>query len=118
LATGYPNHYLKTRLGVDWSLLRRAFVERQSFFLVGDWGHVASVAVLLARILRRAPVSIWVDTPQEQLPRPWLKKVLRHAFLSWLLPRTDDVFGMGQPAMDVLVGMGVPQGQVEGTILA
>ncbi len=112
LATGYSNNYLKTRLGVDWNLAKRALVDRQSFFLVGDWAHAASIAVLLARILRQAPVSIWADTPQEWRRRPWLKRVLRRAFLSWLLVRMDVVFGTGQLAMDALVDMGAPRERV------
>jgi glycosyltransferase involved in cell wall biosynthesis len=112
LGVGYPNRYMHTRLGVDWRLLRLAWQERQSFFLVGDWGHKAAIAILVVRILRRAPVSIWADTPQEHLPRPMLKKIFRSLFLKWLLSRINAAFGTGHPAMDALVAMGAPPGRV------
>jgi glycosyltransferase involved in cell wall biosynthesis len=112
LATGYPNHYLKTWLGVDWSLLWKALTERESFFLVGDWAHAASIVILATRILMKAPVSIWADTPQEQLPRPWLKRNLRRAFLDQLLPKMDVVFGTGQPALKALANMGISQNRL------
>lgn len=112
LATGYPNHYLKTRLGIDWGLVKTGLFERESFFVVGDWAHVPSIALLLVRIFRRASVSIWSDTPQEQIHRPWLKKVLRRAFLCWLLPRMDVVFGTGEPARRSFMAMGVPEGKI------
>ena len=56
-------------------------------FIVGDWAHLPTVAVILARCLRRAPVAIWTDTPQEDVRRPSLKKWLRRKFLRWLLPK-------------------------------
>lgn len=108
LATGYQNHYLETRvLGVDFSLLKIAISERNSFFLVGDWAHVSSIVILVSRILLGAPVSLWTDTPQQNLWRAWPKKLLRQFFLNWLLPRVDVIFGTGEPALSVLQDMGV-----------
>lgn len=113
LATGYRNHYLDTKiLGIDFTLLKKAITEHDSFFLIGDWAHVSSIVVLIARILTKSPVAIWADTPQEHLPRPWYKKAPRKLFLSWLLPRMNIVFGTGNPGTRTLKEMGVPETKV------
>lgn len=106
LAEGYPNKYMHTVIGLDWALLYRAWSERTSFFIVGDWAHLATIAVLLVRVLRCYPVAIWADTPQEQLPRSLLKRLCRAAFLRWLLGKMTVVYGTGQIALDVLAEMG------------
>lgn len=112
LGTGYPNRYMKLFLGVDWYLLRLAFRERSAFFLVNDWGHLASLMVIATRSLRRAPVGVWADTPQEQLPRPLLKQLARRAILNVVLPRLDVVFATGRPGVRAVVDMGVSQERV------
>lgn len=113
LANGYNNHYLNTKyLGIDWKLLKVAFNDRDSFFMVGDWAHASSISILLLRIFLKAPVSIWADTPQENLPRPWYKRIPRKAFLSWLLPKMDFVFGTGEPGTRTLKSMGTPLDRV------
>lgn len=109
LATGYPNRYMDTRyLGIDWRLLKLALQEKTGFFIIGDWAHLAAIAILLIRILIRAPVAIWADTPQEHIYRPWYKRIPRRWFLNWLLPRVDIVFGTGKPGVSTLIQMGVP----------
>lgn len=106
LGLGYNNTYMKPICGVDWSLLKTAWSDVDSLFIVGDWAHVPTVAVILARYLRRAPVAIWTDTPQEDIKRPVLKQWLRRRFLEWLLPKPDIIFGTGRKAKRVLVEMG------------
>ncbi len=106
LATGYPNIYMQLKMGVDWNLLKRAWTDVDGFFLIADWGHFASLAVILTRYLRRAPVAIWADTPQEDIYRPALKKWLRRKFLRSVLRRTDIVFGTGAVGLRVLAAMG------------
>lgn len=106
LATGYPNRFMRTTLGIDWHALGVAWRDRESLFLVGDWAHLPTIALLLARIARNAPVAIWVDTPQEQLERPLLKRKLRSAFLTRLLRNVDFILASGRPARRALVGMG------------
>lgn len=113
LGLGYTNTYLNTRIsGIDWKLLRIALLDRDAFFIIGDWAHTASIVLLIARILIKAPVSIWADTPQEHLKRPWLKRIPRKAFLSWLLPKMDIVFGTGKPGRKTLIDMGVPSERI------
>lgn len=110
LGTGYPNRYVQKKLGIDWTLLRTAWVNHNCLFLLSDWGHVVALVLLVTRILRRAPVAIWADTPQEHLSRPLLKRLVRRVFLRWLLKHMDVVFGTGRPAIQVLIEMGaLPQ---------
>ncbi len=102
LGTGYPNYYLRPRLGVDWRAVRDAVRERDALFVVGDWAHLPSLAIVLARKLLGAPVALWVDTPQEHLARPPLKRMLRKAFLRSWVPRVDAILASGRPARRAL----------------
>ena len=70
LGLGYHNTYMRPIGGIDWRLLKTAWCDVDSFFVVGDWAHLPTVAVILARCLRRAPVAIWTDAPQEDVKRP------------------------------------------------
>mgnify|MGYP002335986535 CR=1 FL=1 len=112
LATGYPNQYMRLRAGVDWKLLWAAWKDRNSLFIIADWGHLASLAVVFTRLLRKLPVALWTDTPQEQVNRSVLKKWLRRIFLIWLLPRYGVIFGTGKSALRVLAKMGATQHQI------
>ena len=106
LGLGYHNTFMQPIAGIDWPLLKTAWRDVDSLFIVGDWAHRPTVAVLLARYLRRAPVALWVDTPMEDVQRPALKQWLRRRFLKWLLPKPDIIFGTGSKAMRVLLEMG------------
>ena len=112
LGTGYPNRYIQSRLGIDWTTLAAAVRDRDSLFMVGDWAHTEAIALLAARLAVAAPVALWVDTPQEHLQRPVLKKLLRRIFLSGLLRGVDAIFGSGAPARRVLLQMGAPAGSI------
>ncbi|MBU4233787.1 MAG: glycosyltransferase family 1 protein [Proteobacteria bacterium] len=109
LAMDYHNTYMNLILGIDWSLLKTAWYDTESFFIVGDWAYLPTVAVILARWVRGAPVGVWADTPQEDICRPPLKKWLRSKYLRWLLPKLDIVFGTGKKALRLLRGMGARQ---------
>lgn len=106
LGTGYPNIYMQLKMGLDWGLLKRAWADVDSLFLIADWGHLASLAVILTRYVRRAPVAVWADTPQEEIYRPPVKKWLRRRLLRSLLRRMDIVFGTGAVGLRVLATMG------------
>ena len=106
LGLGYHHTFMKPIWGIDWRLLQTAWCDVDSFFIVGDWAHLPTVAVILARYLRRAPVALWVDTPVEDVKRPVLKQWLRRRFLRWLLPKPDIIFGTGRKARRVLLEMG------------
>jgi len=112
LGLGYNNTYMKPILGIDWRLLKTAWSDVDSFFIVGDWAHLPTVAVILARYWREAPVAIWTDTPQEDVKRPVLKKWLRRKFLKWLLPKVDVIFGSGKKALILLLQMGARSEQL------
>jgi glycosyltransferase involved in cell wall biosynthesis len=103
---GYRNTFMKPIGGIDWRLLKTAWCDVDSFFIVGDWAHLPTLAVILARSHRRAPVALWVDTPAEDLKRPVLKQWVRRRFLKWLLPKPDIIFGTGRKARRVLLEMG------------
>ena len=100
------NTFMKPVWGIDWRRLKTAWCDVDSLFIVGDWAHLPTVAVVLARYLRRAPVALWVDTPAEDIKRPVLKQWLRRRFLAWLLPKPDIIFGTGRKARRVLLEMG------------
>jgi glycosyltransferase involved in cell wall biosynthesis len=106
LGLGYHNTFLKPVWGIDWRLLKTSWGDVDSLFIVGDWAHLPTVMVILARCLRRAPVALWVDTPVEDIERPVLKQWLRRKFLEWLLPKPDIIFGTGRKAQRVLLEMG------------
>ena len=106
LGLGYNNTFIKPIWGIDWRLLKTAWCDVDSFFIVGDWAHRPTLMVILARCLRRAPVALWVDTPAEDIKRPVLKQWLRRRFLTWLLPKPDIIFGTGRKAQRVLLEMG------------
>lgn len=112
LGTGYPNTYMKTILGVDWGFLWSAFRTRRALFIIGDWGHAAAILPILARIIVRAPIAQWTDTPQEQLPRSMLKRLVRRLVLGTILPRVDLVFASGVPGMRAIAQMGVKQSRI------
>lgn len=112
LGQGYPNIYLKTLLGIDWSFLWQAWSDTNTFFLICDWGHSISLLAIIARFIRHAPVGIWADTPQEALYRHPIKKWLRQKFLKWLLSHCDVIFGTGGRALEVLKDMGASSDQV------
>jgi len=106
LGTGYKNRYMQVFLGVDWQLLFSALTQKRTFFFVVDWGHVSTIAIIAARILRKYPVGLWADTPQEHLVRHPVKKMLRKVLLRWMLSKIDAVFGTGKPALQILQSMG------------
>ncbi len=106
MATGYQNYFMKTFIGVDLVTCRSALFDTKSFFMVGDWAYLPCIAIILIRIIRKLPVALWVDTPQEQLHRPIIKRVIRGAFLRFLLQKVDIIFGSGKPAKRVLQRMG------------
>lgn len=108
LATGYPNYFMRPVLGLDFPSLRQAWNDKRSLFMVGDWAHPPTIALILTRLLRRAPVALWADTPQEHLPRPFFKRIPRKLFLRWLLSRVNATFGSGRPAFRALLSMGAP----------
>ena len=112
LGRGYHNTFMKPIWGIDWRLLKTAWCDVDSLFIVGDWAHLPTVAVILARCLRRAPVAIGTDTPQEDVKRPPVKKWLRRKFLQWLLPKVDIIFGTGVKAKRLLQEMGANPGQI------
>jgi glycosyltransferase involved in cell wall biosynthesis len=107
LATGYNNYYLKTFLGIDWTSFKKALFDKNSLFIVGDWAHIPTIALLFARIIRGSEVAIWVDTPQEQLYRPPFKRFFRSKFLKFLLNKVDFILASGKPARRSLISMGV-----------
>jgi glycosyltransferase involved in cell wall biosynthesis len=112
LGRGYNHTYMKPVWGLDWGLLKTAWREVDSLFIVGDWAHLPTVAVILARWRRGAPVAIWTDAPQEEITRPVVKKWLRSKFITWLLPKVDIVFGTGKKALRLLLGMGARPAQL------
>lgn len=112
LGTGYKNRYMELFLGIDWKLLFSALVQKNTFYLIADWGHVASLAIIAARVFRKYPVGIWADTPQENLTRHPVKKWLRSRLLKWLLPRVGVIFGTGKPALEALSSMGAKPDQL------
>lgn len=107
LGQGYPNYVMKPMLGVDLKSLRAALFDRDSLFIIGDWAHLPSLAIIFARFMTSSPVAMWVDTPQEQLPRAFWKRVPRRALIRFILKRIDVMFGTGQPAKEALVPMGL-----------
>lgn len=106
LGEGYPVRKMRLRCGVDWGLLWQAARDRHSLYVVGDWAHLATIAIVLVRLFRGFPVALRVDTPQEQLPRRQPKKWLRTTFLRWLLPRVSAIFATSAPAFRALLSMG------------
>src|SRR4030042_4639097 len=103
---------MKPIWGIDWSLLKTAWSDVDSVFIVGDWAHLPTLAVILARYWRKAPVAIQTDTPQEDVKRPVLKKWLNSKFLKWLLPKVDVIFGSGKKALRLLLQMGARSEQL------
>ncbi len=93
LGLGYNNTFMKPIGGIDWRLLQTAWCDVDSLFIVGDWAHLPTLAVILARYLHRTPLALWVDTPVEDIQRPVLKQWLRRKFLRWLLAQPDIIFG-------------------------
>jgi glycosyltransferase involved in cell wall biosynthesis len=112
LGTGYTSRLMRVRGGLDWKLLRQAWSDRDSLYIVGDWAHLPTLSVVLCRLIRGRPVALRVDTPQEQLPRRQPKKWLRSRFLHWLLPRVDRIFATSEPAFRVLESMGAKPDQL------
>ena len=112
LATGYPNKYMNVVMGIDWEFLGRTWREKDAAFIIADWGHIPSLALIAARLARGRNVAIWTDTPQETIKRAWPKHQLRKALLQWLLPRVTMIFAPGKVAHDVLVTMGVRSEQI------
>ena len=86
--------------------MKTAWCDVDSFFIVGDWAHLPTLAVILARWRRRAPVALWVDTPVEDLERPVLKQWLG-GVLEVAVAQPDIIFGTGSKAKRVLLEMGV-----------
>jgi len=113
LGVGYPSQYMRRVLNVDWGLLRKAWSDPTSLFLVANWGHLALLAVILTRYLRRAPIGMWVDTPTiEDIHKPLLQRWARRLLLRRLLPRLDIIFATGKPARRVLEAMGARSEQI------
>lgn len=112
LGTGYASRIMHVCGGVDWKLLRQAWRDRDSLYIVGDWAHLPTLSIVMARLMRRLPVALRVDTPQEQIPRRQPKKWMRSRFLRWLLPRVDRIFATSEPAFRVLESMGARPDQL------
>ena len=92
--------------GIDWRLLKTAWCDVDSFFIVGDWAHLPTVAVILARCLRRAPVAIWTDAPQEEVKRPALKQWLREQIFQMVAGPSGYRLRHRGKALRLLLGMG------------
>lgn len=113
LGEGYANRYMRPVAGIDWPFLREAIREKDALFIIGDWAHGPAIAALVVRVLLGYPVSVWADTPQEQLARPWPKRPLRRCFLRWLLRHLDIVFATGVPGVRTVCEMGAISDRVE-----
>lgn len=96
---------------VDVHVLRLAFFEKDSHFIIGGWLDLWTISVLLARIVRGAPFSIWTDCPDPRR-RSGLKDVLRSRWLAFLFSKADKLLVTGEPGVSLLHQMGCPSNKI------
>lgn len=111
LTEGYRWRVFKEPDRFDWglirlSMLRRRFLERQTF-VVGGWNHPTALLLLFLLSLRKANVILWTDTPDMARTRNGLYQLLRMLYLKWVFRRVRYVMGTGTPALEALGKIGV-----------
>jgi glycosyltransferase involved in cell wall biosynthesis len=105
--SGFRSQIHRTRLGIDWSLLRPSLLDPGAFFVVAGWDDLITQSVLSLRRLRGFPYAIWTDTPDlHWLKRSRFKAALRSRALRWIFGGAHKVMATGQPALEILSEMG------------
>ena len=104
---GFPSALYSTRFGVDWSLVRSAWSDRASLFVIAGWNDPTMNLCAFVRRLRGLPYWVWTDTPDSSwVPRSRLKSWLRARWLRWMLGGASRVWGTGAVAMERLIALG------------
>jgi len=112
LGRGYPHRFYRKVLGVDWTLVSRAFGSSPRFFVIGGWHEPTIVLLLIALVLWRRPFAIWTDAPELDRRRPFWKEWLRATWLRWVLRHAFRVMGTGQLALRNLRAMGCSESRL------
>lgn len=103
---GFPSRSYHQVLGIDWQLLRTAFTEKDSFFIIAGWHEPTAIALINILMVLGKPFALWTDTPNLERKRNVMKRVLRASWLRKVFLSARFVMGTGEPALQALEKMG------------
>lgn len=96
---------------LDAHVLHLALFEKDSYFIIGGWFDLWTASVMLARIVRGTPYSVWTDCPDPRR-RPGLKEALRSRWLAFVFSKADKLLVTGEPGVSFLRQMGCPSNKI------
>lgn len=112
LRMGYASRIRTGIFGIDFRLIRSAFAERGSVFVLGGWGDRSSVLLLAILIVLRRNYILWTDTPNVSRRRRGPLAMFRGLLLRLGFRNALAILGTGKPAMDGLSVMGAPKDKI------
>ena len=102
--------YKATLLSESWTyvrLIRRAFTERESIWIIPGWNSVAYMALYFLLWLLKRSTYVFTDAPLQQgRSSKRIVRVARHWILKFLFSTATGFLGTGQLARSTLVRMG------------
>jgi glycosyltransferase involved in cell wall biosynthesis len=112
LTDGYQERSFRTRMGLDWHLIRAVLMEKDSFLLSASWGDPTNqICIVLAAGLGRR-YALFNDAPNVARHRNPVKAAIRGRFLKFAFRHARAVLGTGEPALRILEKMGCPKGNL------
>jgi glycosyltransferase involved in cell wall biosynthesis len=109
LTDGYCERSFRTRMGLDWHLIRTVLSEKDSFLFSASWGDLTNqVCIAIAAALGRR-YAVWNDAPNFVRRRNPIKAEIRKRFLKFAFRHATAVLGTGEPALTIMERMGCPK---------
>ncbi|MDD3473509.1 MAG: glycosyltransferase family 4 protein [Syntrophaceae bacterium] len=102
----YSSRCYKHFMGIDWTLVKLAAFDKDSFFVVGGWDHPTAIFVICIRCFLKYKIALWTDTPNPDRKRRKIFSVLRRFWLAWVFRNVNAIMGTGEPALTTLYQMG------------
>ncbi len=98
--TDNKDQYFDRKLGIDWSLVKRAFTDQKSLFVIAGWDDLTKLMVIAIRHFKKYPFAVWTDTvePFDNSVRYRAKRLV----LSNLFKNATALMTTGQVGIDYL----------------
>lgn len=106
LRVGFNSRIQRRIFGIDWFLIKRAIVDKDTAFLLGGWADATSVLLIFICMLLQRKYLLWTDTPNISRKRSWLLAGVRNVLLHIFFKRTCAILCTGTPAIDIICKMG------------
>ena len=98
-------------LGVDLTLVKRIFFEKDVVFVIGGW-HSSFWFIISLLCLNTSKFLVWADTPNDTTVRPFFRTLVREFWLKLIFKNSFALLGTGEPCVNKLVLMGADKSKV------